>query len=30
MHAWCDETGNELLRMEKDGRVYRFWIRREG
>jgi tRNA 2-thiouridine synthesizing protein A len=30
MHAWCDETGHELLRMERDGRVYRFWIRREG
>jgi TusA-related sulfurtransferase len=30
MHAWCDETGHELLHMERDGRVYRFWIRREG
>ncbi len=28
MHAWCEETGNELLRMDRDGRVYRFWIRR--
>ena len=30
MHAWCEETGNPLLGMEKDGKVFRFRIRREG
>jgi tRNA 2-thiouridine synthesizing protein A len=30
LHAWCDETGNELLRMDQEGRVFRFWIRRVG
>jgi tRNA 2-thiouridine synthesizing protein A len=30
LHAWCDETGNELLRMGQEGRVFRFWIRCAG
>ena len=30
MHAWCEETGNPLLGMEKDGRTFRFLIRKEG
>jgi len=30
MHAWCDETGNPLLRMDHEDKVYKFWIRREG
>jgi tRNA 2-thiouridine synthesizing protein A len=29
MHAWCEETGNELLDMQRDGKVFKFWIRRE-
>lgn len=30
MHAWCEETGNPLLKMEKEGKVFKFWIRKEG
>lgn len=29
MHAWCEETGNSLLDMEKDGNVFKFRIRKE-
>jgi tRNA 2-thiouridine synthesizing protein A len=29
IHAWCEETGNTLLRMDRDDRVFRFWIRHE-
>jgi tRNA 2-thiouridine synthesizing protein A len=30
MHAWTEETGNELVRMERDGKVFKFWLRKEG
>lgn len=30
MHAWCEETGNPLLRMDTEGKVFKFWIRRAG
>lgn len=30
MHAWCEETGNPLLDMQRDGRVFKFRIRKEG
>ena len=28
MHAWTEETGNPLLRVDQEGKVYKFWIRR--
>jgi len=27
--AWCDQTGNELLGMEEDGDILKFYIRRK-
>ena len=30
LHAWCEETGNSLLRMDQKNDAYKFWIRREG
>jgi tRNA 2-thiouridine synthesizing protein A len=30
IHAWCDETGNTLLRMDQEGKVFRFWIHHQG
>lgn len=30
MHAWCEETGNPLIEMVKDGKVYKFHIRKAG
>jgi tRNA 2-thiouridine synthesizing protein A len=28
--AWCDRTGHELLRMEQDGKIFRYCIRKRG
>jgi tRNA 2-thiouridine synthesizing protein A len=27
--AWTKSTGNEMLRMAKDGKVIRFWVKRQ-
>ncbi len=29
MHAWCEETGNPLLDMQRDGKVFKFRIQKE-
>ena len=26
--AWCKSTGNEMLKLEKEGKVIRFWVKR--
>ena len=26
--AWAKSTGNEMLKMQKDGKVIRFWVKR--
>lgn len=29
IHAWCEETGNTLLDMQREGAVFKFRIRKE-
>ncbi|MFC2038465.1 sulfurtransferase TusA family protein [Chloroflexota bacterium] len=26
--AWCRTTGNELVKMDRDGKVIRFWVKK--
>ena len=26
--AWAKSTGNELIKMERDGKVIKFWVKR--
>ncbi|MCR4301473.1 MAG: sulfurtransferase TusA family protein [Sulfuricaulis sp.] len=26
--AWCKRTGHELLRMEEDGKIFRYYVRK--
>ena len=26
--AWCKSTSNELIKMERDGKLIKFWVRR--
>ena len=26
--AWCRTTGNEMLKLDREGKVFRFWVRR--
>jgi tRNA 2-thiouridine synthesizing protein A len=26
--AWCNRTGHELLRMEEDGKTFRYFVRK--
>ena len=28
--AWCERTGHELLRVEEEGKTYRFYVRKRG
>lgn len=28
--AWCERTGHVLLRVEKEGRTYRYFVRKRG
>ena len=26
--SWCRTTGNEMLKMDRDGKIFRFWVKR--
>ena len=28
MPAWCRSTGHEIRSMAREGRIYRFWVRK--
>ena len=26
--AWCRTTGNEMLKLDREGKTFRFWVKR--
>ena len=28
--AWCNRTGHQLLRMEEEGKTFRYYVRKRG
>jgi len=28
--AWCGRTGNKLVRMEEEGKIFRYYVRKRG
>ena len=26
--AWCRTTGNEMLKLDREGKIFRFWVKR--